>query len=430
MDMRNTIKNKFIKGFLLFLFTFFSVGVQAAEWDENTLFEFFKNHATGTYINDGEGNFVPLQPTDLYFKEDFTDLRNSDGSSYLDSYDFQILKGPYIDGVNAFGVKRVYIGNEVVMGAPESWRGMSAMNFMAQLILIRKYRYFRPSSGGEVEDYYVERLALVSEDIVEITSYQPPPPCNPVCTDGFIVKDCQCVEVPKDPCAEAKKNDARTSNTIILKQNNDIRTLSTIKEYGAEQNLKVFPPATTPIFNIVDVRPGKTNTFTPNFTWNAKDGYTIGVSHGHPGGSGPSPSDILQAFKNLSDPNLIACGQVCIDYYKAHFAITVVTKEETFMINIKDWTALGLMYEKYYGSDYIPAEKKEMVEAFINEAREYLKMQKGDYDGSWCSEQTIYAGVKLYGDVVSIAKFDKTTSKFNPLDVNSSNEIVTKPCLK
>src|SRR6218665_2749369 len=142
---------------------------------------------------------------------------------------------------------------------------------------------------------------------------------------------------PPDPCSSAAKSDAKTSNAVLSAQNSSIRTQSTTNEFGAEQNLTTFPVSGTPGYRNTAVRSsGATSAFTPNFTWDAVNGYTVGVSHGHPANGAPSPADLVYAYANLSNPQLVAAGQSAIDYYKANFSISVVTQNEIYTITVKD----------------------------------------------------------------------------------------------
>lgn len=120
MAMKKTIKNKITKGFWLFLFTFFSVGVQAAEWDENDMLNFFNSHDTGTYVKDKSGGFKPL--------ENYVDLDESSQTTTgpndvffhagpgMKIWGAEHLKGPYFNGVNKHGVMREFIGYSFTCG--------------------------------------------------------------------------------------------------------------------------------------------------------------------------------------------------------------------------------------------------------------------------------------------------------------------------
>jgi hypothetical protein len=215
-------------------------------------------------------------------------------------------------------------------------------------------------------------------------------------------------------------------NSIISNQNNLIQSSTNTyqKEYGVEQNLTTFPPGTTPVYKNITVRTdNSSNSFTPNFTWDSTNGYTIGVSHGHPLGGAPSPADLIYAYGKLNDPNLVAGGQVAIDYFKANFSITVVATKngitDTYVVKIKDWTALATLYNTYKSN---PSAANT---AWQNEGSAYMQANSSASYG----EVTSYASVKLYGNAVTILKKDSGTTKLVPLKIDSSNnKIVKNPC--
>ena len=224
---------------------------------------------------------------------------------------------------------------------------------------------------------------------------------------------------PPDPCAAAAKSDLKTSNAILAAQNASIKTQSTTNEFGAEQNLTTFPVTATPNYKNIAVRSsGSTSAFTPNFTWDATNGYTVGVSHGHPANGAPSPADLVYAYRNLSNPQLVAAGQAAIDYYKANFTISVVTQNEIYTINVKDWTALGTLYNAYQ------ANPTAANTAWVNEGSSYATAHPGASYG----DITTYPGLKLYGSAVTITKKDNATVKSSPMKVDAAGNVVKTPC--
>ncbi len=261
-----------------------------------------------------------------------------------------------------------------------------------------------------------------------ITACPPVTDCAGV-VGGTAINDPNCgciggttgfVTCPPD-CDDAKKINERMSNSTLFNQHIQIQlsTATTNMEYGAEQNLSTFPPGTTPAFNNVAVRTNNsTSSFSPNFTWNATDGYTIGISHGHPGDGAPSPADLIYAYVNLSHPDLVAGGQSAIDYYKANFSITVTTRNETFIVTVSDWTALGTLYNNHYGN---PSASNT---AWGNEASNYSVNNPTATYG----EYTAYASLKLYGSAISILKGNTNATNFKPMNLNANNSVVTIPC--
>lgn len=244
----------------------------------------------------------------------------------------------------------------------------------------------------------------------------PPPPTQPPATPNPNTP--QPPPTP-DPCSAAAKSDAKTSNPVLSAQNASIKTQSTTNEFGAEQNLATFPVGSTPNYRNTPVRSsGSTSAFTPNFTWDAVNGYTVGVSHGHPANGAPSPADLIYAYRNLSNPALVAAGQAAIDYYKANFTISVVTQNEIYTITVKDWTALGVLYNAFQSN---PSAANT---AYVNEGSSYATAHPGASYG----DITAYPAIKLYGNAVTITKKDNASVKSSPLKIDASGNVVKTPC--
>jgi hypothetical protein len=258
----------------------------------------------------------------------------------------------------------------------------------------------------------------------------PPSNCRIICPTGYTEVNCSCVKINTppptdpvlpDPCAKAKTNDLRSSNSIISAQTNTIRANSQPggNEFGAEQNLTSFPVTNnSPTYMNVPVRDGGyPDAFIPAFTWNANDGYTIGVNHGHLEGTGPSSPDIFKAYEYLSNPELKAAGQDAIDYFKANFTITTTLQDATYTVNIKDWNAFGTLRNKYY-ADTITGN---------DEFGEYALSYKNKNPYASIADQYIYAALTLYGNAITITKLEKDATKSIPIKLDGIN-IISSPC--
>ena len=256
----------------------------------------------------------------------------------------------------------------------------------------------------------------------------PPSNCRVACLPGYTEINCTCVQNTQppppalpDPCAEAKTNDLRASNSIISAQTNTIRANSQPggNEFGAEQNLTTFPVTNnSPTYMNVPVRDsGYPDAFIPDFTWNATDGYTIGVNHGHLEGTGPSSPDIFKAYEYLSNPELVAAGQDAIDYFKANFTITTTLQDATYTVNIKDWNVFGTLRNEYY-ADTVNGEAnfKEEVNFYFNK---HVFAPE--------SEKYIYAALTLYGNAITITKLEKDAIKSTLIKLDGMN-IISSPC--
>lgn len=252
---------------------------------------------------------------------------------------------------------------------------------------------------------------------------KPEEPCKIVCT-GVIV-NCKCVEKPKDPCEEAKKNDARFKNPIVAKQINDIRNKSTIFEYGAEQNLTAFPPGTNPVFKDIPAHADKipkTNHVDLFHTWDLKNGYTIGLTHGHPSGNPPSTADIYGMFSAVAQPTLVAAGKTAIDYVKDNYTMTIVTQNETYTINVTDWDLLAKI-TKENTLNKIKDDYFDLVQDKID-----IQKQTG-LDSNSENNAKIYGLLKQYSNAVSISKLDIGASESVPLKLDGQGNVTKIPCI-
>lgn len=229
-------------------------------------------------------------------------------------------------------------------------------------------------------------------------------------------------EEDKDPCDDADKNDGRADDPKINKMNNEIRDKSTSKEFGAEQILDTFPPGNSSNYKDTAVRSDNNSaSFKPNFTWNATDGYTIGISHGHPGGSAPSPADLVNAYSYLSNAELAAAGQEAMDYFKDNFTITAVTQDATYTVNITDWDRLGELYNDF------KADRSGAIEAYKDQGKIYLETNRNISNRN--ADATTFAALKMYGDAVTLTKREVGSSKSSPLKLSNNGSGFSKtPC--
>lgn len=139
---------------------------------------------------------------------------------------------------------------------------------------------------------------------------------------AFIDINCGClggntgkVSCP-DPCIERAKISNTAQNQKISQQNISLRaTISPNgNEWGVEHNLNSL--TTNSDYKNISIREGVVGKFSPHFTWNSASGYTIGDAHTHVGSTAPSPSDIFDMAKNLTNNDVIASGPNGIDFYK------------------------------------------------------------------------------------------------------------------
>eukprot|EP01133_Synstelium_polycarpum_P017050 gene17050-20311_t len=177
--------------------------------------------------------------------------------------------------------------------------------------------------------------------------------CAGVVNGGAYDTRCGCIGgttgilyCPEDPCDRKAMISTRAANSVINANKATIIANSTTQEWGAEQNFNAFPNSST--YRSVTPRTnGSTGNFASNFTWNATDGYTIGIGHGHPGGTGPSPKDAFWPLTNLNNSDLISSTGGW-EFYKDNVSVTTYLPNGTaYLIEVRDWTILQAQYNIY-----------------------------------------------------------------------------------
>lgn len=180
-----------------------------------------------------------------------------------------------------------------------------------------------------------------------------------------------------------------------------VNTLSSGYEYGYEvklsangSNLFVNTPVRT------DSQGG---SFEPNFTWDYAAGLTVGASHGHPGGSAPSPADVDWLFGNLSQPHLANAGAYYINLYKEHAFVTAITQNATYTINVKDWNMLQYDLNMWKGFG--------MRGFYTATAQQYMM----DNPLSTPTEASEAALLYMFGNSINVYKQNANSSVYIPL---------------
>jgi hypothetical protein len=247
-----------------------------------------------------------------------------------------------------------------------------------------------------------------------------PPPtldCAGVLGGSAYMADCGCIGgttgitvCPPDPCAQKADVKSRASNSIISGQNSQILSNSTTNEYGTEQNLQTLTGST--YINTTVRNDNNTGTFHPIFKWNSTDGYTVGSSHGHPAGMAPSPADVIWMYQNMANSELIASGNM--QFYKDNVSITAVTTNATYVVTVRDWTALQTVFQS---SGTLNAD-------YLDYASDYLNT----HSTATNIEASEYALMTLFGGAINFYKAPSNSTNFEPLEINSSNAVSNKPC--
>lgn len=221
---------------------------------------------------------------------------------------------------------------------------------------------------------------------------------------------------PADPCAQKAILYSEASNTINAANTAQINTstTSTGNEYGTEQNLYSVQ---TDTYRNMGVRTDNSpNSFAPTFSWNNLTGFTIGVNHGHPAGTAPSPADVVWGAGNLNssqfstNPQFPGGGYADIDFYKTHYSLTVTTSSGNYIMTVKDWNTLSSDYTFY-----------QTHQDAVN-----LQFQITAQDAGGNAD---FALLSMYGNAVNLFKAPAGTNNYQPISVNSTNNgTATNPC--
>lgn len=237
------------------------------------------------------------------------------------------------------------------------------------------------------------------------TSPSPPPPCPPSPTKPPVTTK---TTTTVDPCVQKKTVSSTAANSTLTNKDKNILAKSTTNEYGMDENLTT--PNGTTYKNTLITTDNSPDSWTGNFTWNSTDGYTIGFSHAHPAGSAPSPADIFSML-NLSNPDLVAAGPTAINFYKTNVSITVLTKTETYVVTINDWTLLQEIYNKYN------ADTTTFDDTYSQVGLNY----ENDNPSATTGDAGAYALMELFADSINIYEAPTGTTNFQPVTINTVN---------
>lgn len=234
----------------------------------------------------------------------------------------------------------------------------------------------------------------------------------------------------KDPCVEKIVLALQADNATITNQNTQIfnqlpsTSNPTPPEYGTERNLKSATATGLNDYVNTLVRAGSTSSFTPKFTWNSIDGYTIGAAHSHPGETAPSPGDAVWSFGNLNNPSLT--NQSDIDLYMQNVSVTAITKNETFIVTPRVWSELKVLYEEFHASNYIDANgdhKNYMNDRFRDLAQAYMRQHNATP-----ATGTAYALMTIFGDAISLYRAPVGSNSFSKLEL-TNGQVAEDPCI-
>lgn len=228
---------------------------------------------------------------------------------------------------------------------------------------------------------------------------------------------------PKDPCLEKAKVSSKAANPVKAASNNDLlnklndpNPAISANEYGAENKLTTQSGS---YYNNVPTRSyGVPGSFTPNFTWNSTDGYTIGTGHNHPAGMAPSPADVLWMHSMTANAQLNAAGPVGMQTFKDNASITAVTKNGNYVVTVRDWDALKYIYQDNSATEA----------TYQAKAAEYGRANPS----STFVERSEYALLSLFGNSINLYKAPPGSTNYSPLQLSSTSTttptVATKTC--
>ncbi|ANF50359.1 hypothetical protein A0O34_07450 [Chryseobacterium glaciei] len=224
---------------------------------------------------------------------------------------------------------------------------------------------------------------------------------------------------PRDPCARKNAINLRTAQPNIVANKATIISNSSTVEWGAEQNVNAWGAGSFGYNPVTPRTNTATNSFTSSFHWNNVDGYTTGIAHGHPGGTGPSPRDAFWGLGNLNNPALLAAGQSAVNYYKEEVEVTTYLPDGTgYLIEVEDWAALQAEYNIFlqdpdaYNSTY------------VSEAQNYLFANNSTNVG----DAGVWALMSKLGSAIRIYKSEPGSNTFMPLE-KIGFSVTDKPCV-
>ena len=212
---------------------------------------------------------------------------------------------------------------------------------------------------------------------------------------------------PLDYCKQRLAISRRSSDATISPIYSTVllNTKNTGNEYGA--NIKISSLSNFSSYKNSPVTTnGSTNSWTPGFTWNAADGYTLGFTHGHPAGSGPSPADvwaaIIPAYNGMN-----SASTSDKDYYKANAFVNTETSGGNYIVTIRVWSGIDSLYQSSYST---PAQKAQFDANYIQYVQNYTAAHQNGTKG----EASAYALFKLFPNMLNIYHAASNSSDYNP----------------
>lgn len=212
----------------------------------------------------------------------------------------------------------------------------------------------------------------------------------------------------KNPCDERKTIDSNMKVPAFSKPISELRDklATSSNEWGVEQVLSTIGGkwVQKPLYTDNDI-----DHIHSNFTWNTTDGYTVGFAHNHPAGTAPSPQDIFDVVEKALNSHELKMFPSDQKFFINNVSVTVVTKDNNFIITLNDWDKIKALYESF------KSDPSAFVQNFDKKSKEYKS-------GLAALSATFGAAINIYIDLLD-------NGGVMPVIFNSgSNKIVERPC--
>lgn len=225
--------------------------------------------------------------------------------------------------------------------------------------------------------------------------------------------------VTKDPCAEKNKVSAQEANPTLAAKNDQLLNDygSSPNEYGTSQNLTSLNATTYK--DVPITTSGYPDQFTPAFSWDSTNGYTIGFSHDHPSNSAPSPFDALVMIGNANNPNLVAAGASAMQFYQTNVSSTIVTLSGNYVITVNNWSSMQTIYSQYQAQGAL---------SFKNTYNSYSQVYQSNHPNASLIDAGQYALLKMFGNSINLYIAEPGSGTYTPLIIDGSDSVVKKQC--
>jgi len=235
----------------------------------------------------------------------------------------------------------------------------------------------------------------------------PPPPAQTPCTVN--VKPCPA----DDPCAKKADVVARATNSIIAAQNTSIltNTIAHGAEYGANQNLASLTGST--YVNTPVTTNGGASTWTIGFSWDSTNGYTVGFSHGHPEGYGPSPADVDALFSPINTQSALRNNATNKQIYEEKASVTTMTSTGSYVVTISNWAALNTLLANSYSD-------ATQQFAFESSYQTILTRYQFDNPGATKGDAGAAALIQLFPGMINVYYAPKGTTSYTPITIGAT----------